>query len=461
MCKNKLQILKKKQLNLLNKKTELFRQYNILTYTPSSKQLMFHKKGASYKERLFLAGNRCGKTYCGAQEMAMHLTGIYPLWWKGLRFDKPIRAWAASVTSESTRDILQAAYLGSEETYGTIPKSLILRKTYKRSVPDAVDVVYVQHKSGGISQLGFKSYDQGREKFQGTSRHVIHLDEEPELRLYEECLMRTLDCGGSIMMTMTPLKGMSDVCLHFFESQENGNEKIVVQASWEDAPHLNPEDIERMRSSLRPHELEAREKGIPSLGMGKVFPIEEFKISTEVIDISSSFKMCAAVDFGWSNPTAIVWAAYDSEQDVIYITDIYKQSEKTPKEHAEVLKAKGDWIPIVCDPAGQAVNQQDGSSLIHAYERQGLLMNKASNAVEAGLMEMLERMQTGRFKVFSHLDAWFKEFRIYRRDEKGRIVKEHDHLLDATRYLVVSGLQFARCKPQKSKKITRNEWTVV
>lgn len=457
MCKNKLQILKKKHLNLLNKKSELYKQYNILSYKPSSKQLDFHKKGASFKERLFLAGNRCGKTFCGAKEMAMHLTGIYPDWWQGLRFEKPIRAWAASVTAESTRDILQAAYLGTEDTYGAIPEGLILKKTYKRSVPEAVDVLYIRHKSGGVSQLGFKSYDQGREKFQGTSRHIIHLDEEPDLRLYEECLMRTLDCGGSIILTMTPLKGMSDVCLHFMESDN----KATIQASWEDAPHLNAQDIDRMRLSLRPHEREAREKGIPSLGMGKVFPIEEVKILIEPFEIINNFKVCAAVDFGWSNPTAIVWGAYNEAEDILYITDVYKQSEKTPKEHASVLKQKGDWIPIVCDPAGQAVNQQDGSSLIQAYEKEGLLMTKASNAVEAGLMEMLERMQTGRLKVFSHLEDWFKEFRLYRRDEKGRIVKENDHLLDATRYLVVSGLAIARLKPQKSKKLKRSNWTVV
>lgn len=455
MCKNKLQKLKRQQLKLLSKKIELYNQYNILRYKPSSKQLSYHDLGAQYKERLFLAGNRCGKTFCGAQEMSIHLTGLYPKWWQGRRFDKPIRAWAGSVTAESTRDILQNAYLGDEDTFGAIPKDLILKKTYKKSVTDAVDFVYVRHVSGGVSKLGFKSYDQGREKFQGTSRHVIHLDEEPDLRLYEECLMRTMDCDGLIMLTMTPLKGMSDVCLHYLD--EAASDKVYVQATWEDAPHLDKSEIEKMRKSLRTHEREAREKGVPSLGSGRVFPIKEEDVLIDKEHIPKDLPLAAGMDFGWHNPTAIVWGAYDKDADVLYIVDSYKASEKTPEQHALILKEKGLWIPVACDPAGQAVSQKDGESLMLAYEKQGVYLNKANNSVESGLMEMLERMRSGRLKIASHLTAWFDEFRLYRRNERGVIVKDNDHLMDASRYLVVSGLMLAKHKPCVKGKIIQRK----
>lgn len=455
-----LQKAKKQQISLLLQKRTLMAQQFVYHYKPSPKQLSFHTLGALYKERLFLAGNRCGKTWCGAMEMAMHLTGEYPDWWQGLRFNKPIRAWAASVTAESTRDILQAAYLGTNNKIGAISANYIFRKTMRRGVSDAVDTVYIKHKSGGVSQLGFKSYDQGREKFQGTSRHFIHLDEEPDIRIYEECLLRTLDVGGNMVLTMTPLKGLSDVCEHYLANKTD--DKTYVQASWEDAPHLGKQEIVRLRASLRPHEIEAREKGIPSLGSGRIFPVKEEEILVERFPVPSNFKQVFGLDFGWTNPTAITWGAYDDVQDIFYITDIYAMAEKSPQEHAQVILNKGKWIPGVCDPAGQSASQADGESLIQRYADHGVYLNKADNNVESGLMTLLELMREGKLKVFNDLEPWLKEFRVYRRDENGKVVKRNDHLMDATRYMVMSGLPLARTKPNTSTQLRRKQdWNTV
>ena len=150
-----LLLLKQKELTLLQQKRNLLTQAPGHNYAPSAKQKHFHAAGNQARERLFLAGNRCGKTYCGAMEMAMHLTGLYPHWWQGLRFEKPIRAWAASITAETTRDILQAAYIGNEETPGTLHPSLITNKTMKRGISNAIDTLNVHHASGGMSVLGY------------------------------------------------------------------------------------------------------------------------------------------------------------------------------------------------------------------------------------------------------------------------------------------------------------------
>lgn len=447
-------------MKLLKSKKELLENSIIYSYKPHKKQLDFHTNPA--KERAFFAGNRCGKTYCGAMEMAMHLTGIYPKWWQGKRFIKPIKAWAASVTTEATRDILQRAYLGDKQAgiLGAIPPKCIERIVMRRGISGAVDTLYVRHTSGGVSQVGFKSYDQGREKFQGTSRDVIHLDEEPDVRLYEECLMRTMDCGGMLMMTMTPLKGMSDVCLHFLE--EKSTEKCVVQASWDDVHHLSEVEKESLRKTLRPHEREAREKGIPTLGAGRVYPIQEQEISVPRFDIPEHFKRAFGMDFGWTNPTAVVWLAYDEETDVTYITDVYEQSELTPAEHVKNIHAKGDWIPGVADPAGQGSSQADGVSLMQRYAENGMYLTSAENHVDSGLMTLLEMMQAGRLKVFADLELWWKEFRVYRRSESGRVVKRMDHLMDATRYAVVSGLPLAKCKPKPQQFLRKQtDWRTV
>lgn len=176
--------------------------------------------GAEYRERLFMAANRCGKTEAGAAEMACHLTGFYPPGWNGKRFDKPVRAWAAGVTNESTRDVVQAKLIGppeSTEAWGTgyIPKAALLDTATARSIANALDTVSVQHASGGASLLQFKSYEKGREKWQGAALEVIWMDEEPPLDIYTEALTRTNETGGIVYITFTPLKGMSEVVTRF------------------------------------------------------------------------------------------------------------------------------------------------------------------------------------------------------------------------------------------------------
>ncbi|MFZ2620345.1 MAG: terminase family protein [Alphaproteobacteria bacterium] len=454
--------LKQKQRDLLTAKRDALKVAAGVNYVPHGQQAAFHAAGNAAQERLFLAGNRCGKTLCGAYEMAMHLTGLYPAWWVGVRFDKPIQAWAASVTTEATRDILQRAYVGDARrgAVGAIPAHLLGRISMKRGVSDAMDEVYVKHVSGAWSVLGFKSYDQGREKFQGTARHMVHLDEEPEIEIYEECLLRTATVSGHMLLTMTPLKGMTALCARFLEGAEHAG-KAVIRAGWDDAPHLNAADKNRLRASLRPHEVAARERGEPSLSGGLVFPVPESQFVVERFEIPPHFKRVYGVDFGWTNPTAMVWAAYDAEHDVVYLHDSYSQSEGTPAMHAEAIQARGAWIPGVCDPAGQSAGVSDGASVMELYARHGIHLQQADNSVEAGLMEMLERLRDGRLKVFSDMHTWLAEYRMYRRDSKGKIVKSHDHLLDATRYLIRTGLPLARTKPAASMPRVRADWRVV
>ena len=194
----------------------------LLRYQPYPKQAAFHAVGAAHRERLLMAGNQLGKTYSGAAEAAIHLTGRYPSWWEGRRWDRPVRGWAASETGEVTRDGVQRLLIGEpkdETQWGTglIPGDDLVEWKRKQGVPDALDGALIKHVSGGNSMLAFKTYDQGRTKWQGETLDFVWFDEEPPQFVYIEGLTRTNATGGMVYLTFTPLKGISDVVHSFIQ----------------------------------------------------------------------------------------------------------------------------------------------------------------------------------------------------------------------------------------------------
>lgn len=183
--------------------------------------------GSPHRERLFMAANRVGKTEgVGGYEATLHLTGQYPAWWTGRRFDRPISAWVAGKTNETTRDIVQRKLFGKVEGsgpgkrfagVGLVPGDDIGGITWRGGFSDLADTVAIRHRAGGWSSLGIKSYQQGRGSFEGTEQDVIWLDEEPPLDIYTECLVRTMTTDGLVIVTFTPLEGMSEVVMSFLE----------------------------------------------------------------------------------------------------------------------------------------------------------------------------------------------------------------------------------------------------
>ena len=415
----------------------------------------FFKAGGDYRERCIMAANRVGKSLgTGGYELTLHLTGKYPPWWEGRRFDKPIRAWAAGDTTQTVRDIGQEILLGPPNDVGTglIPGDLIQGiKKKAGSVPDAIETITVKHVSGGFSRLGFKSYDQKRKSFEGTSQDVIWLDEECGQDIYAECLLRTMTTDGIIMLTFTPLMGLSDVVMSYLPggklpTGEQKGSKFVVQATWDDAPHLNDKDKEELWGSIPPFQRDARSKGVPQLGSGVIYPVDEEEVKVVDFEIPPYWPRCYALDVGW-NATAALWAAWDRENDIVYLYSCYKRGEAEPPVHVEAIKARGIWIPGVIDPASRGRSQADGKKLFDAYRDAGLKLLKSKNAVEAGIFMVWKRLSTGRMKVFKSCQQWFEEFRLYRRDEKGKVVKEFDHLMDDTKYICLSGLEIADIQP--------------
>jgi phage terminase large subunit-like protein len=454
-------------VRLLEQQRELNKYNQIDSWFPEAgpfrrelyhRHLEFFKAGQDHRERLFLAGNRIGKTSAGAYEMALHLTGRYPQFWEGRRFDHPIMAWCAGESSKTSRDIVQLALLGPahDQGSGMIPRDLIVRTTSKTGIADAVESVYIRHVSGGISELGIKSYDQGRESFQGTARSVVWLDEECDYPIFVESLLRTMTTQGLVYLTCTPLLGMTDVIRAFLQP-EDGSQKFFVQATWDDVPHLDEAAKQALLASIPPYQREARSKGVPQLGAGAVYQVSEADIIVKDFAIPDHFPRAFGLDVGWRK-TAAIWGARNNETGEIFLYSEHYAGLQQPSLHAEAIKSRGPWIPGVIDPAAQGRSQVDGLQLLDLYRRCGLNLSPAVNAVESGIYETWQLLSSGKLKVFASLGNWLQEFRLYQRDTDGHVVKANDHLMDATRYLIVSGRERMKVKPAAQMEEFRQEW---
>ena len=211
-----------------------------------------------------------------------------------------------------------------------------------------------------------------------------------------------------------------------------------------DVPHLDEAAQEAILASMPSYQREARRTGVPSLGIGLVYPIAENEIRVQDFEIPPYYPRAYGLDTGW-NWTAAIWGALNRENDILYICDVYKRSQAEPPSHAAAIRAKGAWIAGVGDCAD--IDRYDGRKFLEIYRDLGLhleLPDKRSK--EANIHEVFTRMVTGRLKVFASLAPFWDEFRTYHRDEEGKIVKQNDHLCDALAYLVKSGLRIMKTK---------------
>lgn len=420
--------------------------------------------------------------------MSLHLTGRYPDWWQGKRFSSPIKAWAAGLTSVKVRDSLQMELLGQIVRdpngpknqvvgigTGMIPKECVANTRPRQGIPDAVDTAYIRHVSGGISVLHFKSYDQGVDAFSAEAIHVIHLDEEPDRAIYVECGIRTMTTKGIIMITATPLLGMTELMVEAMdalrdqEPMESDSVAIyVVQAGWDDAPHLDEAAKRDLESKIPAYQRNSRRQGIPQIGAGAIYPIDPDTVKVAPFPIPDHWRRSFGLDVG--NNTGAIWGAKDPEGDKYFLYREYFRSggeeHIPPSIHAAAIKGTHDadrWIPGVIDPASRARSQTDGQRLLQIYTDLGLDIEPSLNNVwESGIYEILDAFTSDRLKVFSTLTFFWEEIRLYARDEKGRVVKKKDHLMDAMRYWWLSGRDRAKTKPivkpKEGNPFERGSW---
>src|SRR5579884_257764 len=427
------------------------RDYRATYFVPQKYQAEFFDLGEKYRERMLQAGNRVGKTEAGAYEVTCHLTGEYPSWWKGHRFEHPVVCWVAGVTSLAVRDVIQTRLCGPyglPEALGTgmIPKSAFKEKpSLARGITDAYDTAFVYHRSNGeidgVSTLSFKSYEQGAGKFVGGTVDLGWADEPPPEDVYGEFLTR-IRPGGRMIITATPLQHVW-VANRFLEPH---SDRAVVYAGLDDCTFYTEEEKQRILESYLPHERDARRKGLPILGTGAVFPIDESLIKCDpIFPIPSYWRKLWAVDFGISHPFGAVLLAHDADRDIIYVVHCIRMKDAMPMQHAEAMKNVCASAPVAWPHDGHIRDKGSGIPLAQIYKSYGLNMlpthatfPDGGISFEGGIMEMYNQMTAQRLRVYNYCTEWFQEFRYYYREKNGNVVKKNDDLLSATRIGVMT-----------------------
>ena len=424
-----------------------------------------------------MAANGVGKTVCGGFEAACHLMGRYPDWWEGRRWDRPTKGWLGSITNETQREFTQPVLLGEDLSEGLgsgfIDKDLIVGKvrTRQAGIADVADMVRVRHSSGGISQGLFKTYEQGWRKWQGAAPDFIWGDEQPdemasnEKRIFPEMQTRVFRSSGIILMTLTPLLGETDMIRHFTHPEAEGI--AWFGATWDDAPHLNDEDKDRLRATYPSHELEVRTLGVPMMGEGRIFPASEDSIKTAPFEIPSHYHLIKGVDFGVDHPAAVVDLAIDRDRDIWFVTRVWRQGDINIATHAAAINAGDRGIPVAWPHDG--LNRKDAGTnrmpkqLWSIYSNDygcNMLPISARYEKDKGgrqpqwpvIEEIKERQATGRFKVFSTCTEYFEEHRSYHLRD-GKIVPKRDDVLKATMY---AGMMQRYAMPKVIRSYTVN-----
>ncbi len=425
-------------------------------YAPSQFQKQFHSAigrntDKTAVQKALMAANQIGKSYCGAMEVAIHATGLYPAWWTGHRFERPISVMVAGLTNESTRDICQSELFGeaaddSKLGTGAVPKHLIGKKNRKAGVPNALDSVFVKHKSGGWSKIVFRAYEQGPGKFMGVRIDLGWCDEEPPEDVWAQFIRATLATKGFLFITFTPENGITKVVYQFMSDLKTG--QSLTTATWDDAPHMTGDRRAQALQAIPAHQREMRSKGIPLMGSGLVFQVPEDSIRISEVKISDWWPRICAVDYGMDHKFAAVWKAWDRDTDTTYTYDVYAVSGKTIADHVSNLNRHGKWIPIIWPHDMMRRDPKSGAPISQLYREEGANMmpfhftnppvpgqkeGDGGISIEAGVADMLHRMEGGRYKVLAHLKDYWDEFRMYHRKD-GKIVDIMDDVMSADRY---------------------------
>ena len=443
------------------------RRYNASDFfVPYDWQKDFYNKGNDNNIRALICANRVGKTFSACVEVAYHLTGRYPDWWEGRRFTRPIRSAVTSVTFSQVRDVLQKELVGTQNRdlldevgTGTIPRDTIDVEKSSKARDGAFSELFVKHVSGGHSSVKFFAYSQGMEPMQGWVADLILVDEQDKNKfdlIFSELVKRTSTVNGLVMATFTPLQGLTHIVRQFWDP-EGEFHAGMVNAGWDDAPHISAKARTMMLAATPPHLQDAVTKGIPVLGSGPVFNIGEGDIMYDDMEIEIDWPRICAVDVGFTvDPTAAIFLAKDPSTGVLYMYDEYGDIDNNtwnPSQHVGHLHAKNcGKIPIVYDSAAAAKVGSSGKSVTEMWREMGLnisnksfsnprhLSEKTSSYkdISVGLIFMYEMMVTGRLKVHRKCQNWWREFRAYSYDEKGVPSQKDNHWIDASRYAIMS-----------------------
>ena len=419
------------------------------------KQLAFHK--CQKRNRWVFGGNRSGKTECGAVESIYMARGIHPF----RENRKDVFGWVVSLSREVQRDVAQSKILKY------LPKewiSEIIMSSGRKDSPESgiIDQIKIKNVFGGISTIGFKSCDQGREKFQGSSLDFVWFDEEPAEDVYRECKMRVIDKKGDIFGTMTPLKGLTFVYDEIFLNKANSSDVWYEFMEWADNPYLAKDEIDGLTQTLSEKELDARRFGRFSDESGLVYT--EFDENRHVIDpftVPFDWQNNISIDPGLNNPLACHWYCVDYD-GIIYVVAEHFTAKKDVAWHSQRIKEMSDAIGWRRDSSGRltaiidsAANQKtlaSVKSVTELFYDHGILANPNVNKdMFSGIARVKEYFKNDRIFIFKNCVNLIRELKTYRWGKGDLPIKKDDHCLDELRYFIMTRPQGERPKREISE----------
>ncbi len=434
------------KLNFYNKKGKVHK-----------KQIEFHK--CSKRNRWVFGGNRSGKTECGAVEVVYLACGVHPY-----RENKVTEGWVVSLSRQVQRDVAQRKIL--EYLPASYIEKIVMVSGGQDSAENGIiDFILVRSEAGGLSRIGFKSCDQGREKFQGASLDYVWFDEEPPFDIYLECKMRVLDKCGDIFGTMTPLKGLTWVYNTIYLNEKNDEEVWCETMEWADNPFLSKKEIENMTKSLPADEIESRRYGKFMQNGGLVY--NEFDENINVIEpfnIPLDWQDTISIDPGLHNPLSAHFYAVDFDGNVYVVAEHYA-SQKTVEYHANKIKeiakrlnwktdSRGYLRALIDSAAGQRTLASE-KNVVELFYENGILVNpKVNKDLFSGISVVKSYLKTAdgksRLFIFKNCVNLIREMKNYWWGDDDVPIKKDDHCLDELRYYLMT-------KPLNKEKVYKTE----
>lgn len=406
------------------------------------KQMAFHR--CQKKNRWVFGGNRSGKTECGAVETVWWARGIHP--YRENR--KNVSGWVVSVSYEVQREVAQLkvlSYLKKEWI-----ENIVMQSGKKDSAEyGIIDYIVVRNVFGGLSKIGFKSIDQGREKFQGASLDFVWFDEEPPEDIYEECRMRVLDRKGEIWGTMTPLKGLTWVYDEIYLNKHNSNEVWHEEMEWADNPYLDKNEVAELSSSLTEDSINSRRFGKFNVECGLVYP--EFQESIHVIepfDVPFDWQDTFSIDPGLNNPLSCHFYATDYDGNVYVVGEWYERGRDIDYHTKKIfeLAKRLNWhydsagrLRGIIDSASTQRTLQSMKSVAELFYDNGILLNtKVNKDVFTGISRVKEYLKNNKLFIFRTCPNMIREIKSYWWKDGDSVRKVDDHAMDDLRYYIMS-----------------------
>lgn len=423
------------------------------------KQMEFHK--SLKRNRWVFGGNRSGKSECGAVEVVWLARGIHPF--RENRRDTA--GWVVSLSNRVQKEVAQKKILDY------IDKSWIediIMQTGKKDAPKfgVIETIVIKNVFGGLSTISFKSCEEGREKFQGTSLDYVWFDEEPPKDIYDECQMRVLDRSGLIFGTMTPLKGLSFVYDEIYLNKNNDDEVFCIFMEWADNPFIPKEEIDRLTKTLSETELRSRRYGeFMDENCGLVY--SEFEQGIHVVQpfaVPLHWQECLSIDPGLNNPLSCHWYAVDGDGNIFVIAEHY-EAGKNIDYHAQKIKqisdelnwrrGRGGMIEALIDSAANQKTLASSKSVTELFYENGIAVNPNVNKeLFAGISRVKALLRNGegtsKLFIFKNCTNMIREIKGYRWGNGDLPIKRDDHAMDELRYFVMSRPESNIIRQEKS-----------